>query len=630
MTSPRFAALLSLAVLAAAFGVYWGSLDNDFVWDDPIVLDRQLPFFDSVANVLKPPLDIPQFGQHYYRPLIVVTYLVDEGLAKTFWPQAERDQARRIVYHVTPVIYHALASVLVLLLGLCFLPSAETEDRASMLAVAAGALLFAVHPIHVESVSWMTGRSDVVCSLFFFGALIATARYVRGGRGAWLGAIAVLAFAAMMAKETAVALLAAAPITALLVRPAPAAPSPPLAAPGTRANRRRPQRAGGGQRPRGSALRGRVALAFAALIPATVVYFVLRWDALSTLDSPAMQQWPPAEKVWAAVRAVGWYIVKSVWPTPQSAFIPRVPESPLYALLGVAATLAFGFLLLRYGRRGQFARELLAAMLFFTSLAASLLIVMFSISETPIAERYLYMPTAGICLLFGLLLERAARRPPATSRERARLALPAAAALLIAIPAAATTVTRVEVWNGNLPFWLDAVAKAPFEGIPHLHLGIVYAHSDKPREAAEQYELALKYYNDNEGRSKANNNLGSLLMTEGRYDEAIAHFRQALEQDEHYDSPHYNWALVLVHQAEATKDRAAQRPLVAEALEHFEMALQINPRYVKAHYQYGALLVRLGRIEPGVSHLREAIALAPASPEADDSRRILGVVQGQR
>ncbi len=235
MTRSRFAAWLALAVVAAAFGAYWGSLDNDFVWDDPIVLDRQLPFFDSVGNVLKPPPGIPQFGQHYYRPVIVVTYLIDEGLAKAFWPQEQREQARRVVYHVSPVVYHVLASVLVFLLGLSFLPPPEDEDRATMLAVAAGAVLFAVHPIHVESVSWMTGRSDVVCSLFFFGALITTVRYARGGRAAWLAATGSLAFLGMMTKETAVSLLVAAPLTAYLVLRGPARPAPAVERPVTRA-----------------------------------------------------------------------------------------------------------------------------------------------------------------------------------------------------------------------------------------------------------------------------------------------------------------------------------------------------------------------------------------------------------
>ncbi len=112
--------------------------------------------------------------------------------------------------------------------------------------------------------------------------------------------------------------------------------------------------------------------------------------------------------------------------------------------------------------------------------------------------------------------------------------------------------------------------------------------------------------------------------------EAVRHFREAIEEDEHYDSPHYNWALVLVQEAQATKDRAKQRSMVAEALQHFAIALEINPRYVKAHYQYGALLLRVGQTEEGVRHLNEAIALAPASPEADDCRRILGMLQGQK
>src|ERR1700752_4638848 len=69
--------LLTLAVAAVAFAVYFGSLDNGFIWDDPIILEQQIMAFKTVGDLFVPPLGIPQFGTFYYRPLVVGSFVVD-------------------------------------------------------------------------------------------------------------------------------------------------------------------------------------------------------------------------------------------------------------------------------------------------------------------------------------------------------------------------------------------------------------------------------------------------------------------------------------------------------------------------------------------------------------------------
>ena len=121
-----------LVLIAAALGVsaiaaYSDAVDNGFVWDDPIVFSRQLPYFEGLKNVFFPPPGIPQWGS-YYRPLIVVTYMVDESLAESFWEEEKREEARQFTYHASCIVYHAIATVLVFFFGV-FLDRTLTGGR---------------------------------------------------------------------------------------------------------------------------------------------------------------------------------------------------------------------------------------------------------------------------------------------------------------------------------------------------------------------------------------------------------------------------------------------------------------------------------------------------------------------
>ncbi len=611
MTTRPLVLVLALAVMGVAFLVYAGSLDNEFVWDDPIVFDRQLPFFDDLGDVFFPAPNIPQFGEHYYRPVGVISYLVDEWVAKTFWPEAKREEARRVVYHTSPVVYHAIATGLVFALGLALLrlrPDAGSRASTAPLIAAAGALLFAVHPIHVESVAWMAGRSDVLCGVFFLLALLLFLRYRTRGGPAFFAASVVAGLLAALTKETGLGVFGMMLLVAWLVPAGSAVPA--VERPESRAERRRRER----ERPAAAtraavASRLHVAIELGIAAAALLAYFLLRRAGIQRMGSPALDEVPNVGRLFGSL---GWYVKKTIWPPPQSAFVAEVPGG-LVPLLGVAALAGFAAVLVLALRRRRAVPEVLAGALFFAGLALSLAIALFPISETPLAERYLYIPSAGVCLLLAFLLARGTEGRPYV------LAL----VPLVAVPLSVATVARAEVWSNNLAFWSDAVAKAPGEGLPHLHLGITYAERNELEKAAQEYQAALKGYRDAEGLSKAHNNYGSLLLRMQRFDDAIEQFKLALVQDPNYETPHYNWALTILNQAQPLRDPAAREAAVRDAIGHFEIALKINPRYVKAHYQYGALLHRLGQTDRAAPHLRRVLELAPASAEAREARTLL-------
>ncbi|MDQ7088780.1 MAG: tetratricopeptide repeat protein [Acidobacteriota bacterium] len=608
--------LAALLVALVAVAAFRPSFDNEFIWDDPIVFQRQLPYFDSLANVFDPPKSIPQFGTHYYRPLGVVSYQIDEAIATRFWPLEQRDQARQRVYHASVIFYHALASVLVLLLGLRLVALSGLDQALGLGAALGGSLLFAVHPIHVESVSWMAGRADVLCTIFLVAALLTWMRHHRRGRWPDLVAAGGFALAAMLCKETGVgALLLLPALDLLLPRPErAAAPAEGL----TRAERRRLAREKQAA-PRGVGWVGFFLPRWLVLAAAGGVYFLLRSQAI---DAGHLKS--SGASVGALFGALGWYFKKFFWPAPQSAFITLVPGG-WWTLAGVVLLLGAGgavwAVLSRQRRSGL--GELVALGVFFAFLAPSLAIVAFRISETPLAERYLYAPSVGLCLLVPLLLARVVALTPLGARPVPALAAVLLPCVLVAVPMTRATLEREKVWQNNLAFWRDAVIKAPGEGLPHLHLGLTYNEMDYTEKAIEEYKLALQQYRDAEGRSKAYNNLGSAYIRLGKLEEASRALEGALEEVPRYATAPYNLALVQLRRARQARDLRERARLTNAALSGFRAAIRINPRYVKAHYQYGALLLGLGRADLGLEHLRKVIALAPSSGEAQAARKLL-------
>src|SRR5262249_4543192 len=142
-----------LLVVAAAMAAYLPALANGFVWDDSMILERELPRIGSVHDLLFPKRDAGDVGWWYYRPLVFSTYLADWRVGG----------GSPIAFHVTPILLHGLVT------GLLFLLLWELLDRRAIqsgggarapAAAMLGALLFAIHPVHAEVVAWMAGRAE--------------------------------------------------------------------------------------------------------------------------------------------------------------------------------------------------------------------------------------------------------------------------------------------------------------------------------------------------------------------------------------------------------------------------------------------------------------------------------------
>ena len=155
--------LISLITLLA----HCPSLASSFVWDDIEFVDNWLPRFDSLQAIFFPPDDIRGWPTSYYRPVGVLSLKVDAMV----YGQSARG------WHITNLIIHGIVNLQVYWLAQRLFRMEKKAEVAARIT----SLVFAVHPIHVESVNWIAGRSDPLATLFVLGAIFACLNWVDHG-----------------------------------------------------------------------------------------------------------------------------------------------------------------------------------------------------------------------------------------------------------------------------------------------------------------------------------------------------------------------------------------------------------------------------------------------------------------
>jgi tetratricopeptide (TPR) repeat protein len=577
--SRRTAATGCAAVFAVAFAVYANSLANGFVWDDPIILERQLAVFDSPSAVLVTPRGIPQFSPDYYRPLTIASYLLDRAVGARLAVLGEEEA---FAFHLSLVLAHAVASMLVFLLGLRLLGGARPAVAG---ALAAGAL-FAVHPIHTESVAWMAGRADVLATCFCLAALVVH----RGRETSWprSAVTGVLVACALGAKEVGAAALLLVPLQDAIFPPRPASKgraTPPIAA----------------------WLRS-----YAGLAVASFLYAILRHASIGELVGTAPGQAGMLASLDRVVGAFAAYLGKLVWPLALNAYIDTVSTSAVVLALGVATALAAAAAI----ALSLFSRDRLPAFCLIwilLTLAPSLSIV-WKIPEAPMAERYLYLPSVGFCLLLGWLAREAWQR----SAERRTLA---AAAVLLLAAAAFLTVARNRVWQSDLSLWRDTSAKSVTSAMPLRSLATAYQREGDAEQARRWFERALERPNTPRGQVIIHNNLGTLAMSAGDFAAAEEHYRRALAVGPSADAS-FNLALAILEKGEWSAEA------IAAAMPPLDDARRQSPYDPDVLAVLGKVQALSGERAAAIQSLERSLELGLNPVSAEGARKLLAKLRG--
>ena len=562
--------LAALVPVVAAIAVYLPALRNGFIWDDPLVL-QQLRAIRSAGDLVVLPPAIPRY---YFRPFIFITYWLDRTLGGEvpYW------------FHASVIGWHAVNTLLVFLLARRLFP-------AEWLIASGGALLFAVFPAHVESVAWMAGRSDViVCTFVLLTVLLAMQREQLWS--AWAAGGTLLL--ALLSKELAVAALVLIPLLDLM------------------------------------STRRLHWLRYVPLAVATAAYFVLRATALGTVIGGLPTGATPLQVAVDVLCAIGFYVTRALVPVGLCAYIPEVPNSMGYLLIGAIIPLATLGLIAWAWHSTYWQPGFLAAW-FFITVAPSLTVIVRRSASAVVADRYLYLPSVASCILVAWALTRL------TQRRQLGVRWPAGAIAAVSVVWAIQAVPYTHVWTDNLTFWSDVAAKVPSDALPQRELATALIDRGRLDEAERALRQAVAAKATAESRAMTYGNLGNLYRRQGRYDDALQAFDAGLKIGTH-PILHHNLGMTLMLKAEQEQragDQAAVLRDITKARDAFEQALRLGtapnapPAFrqewdaAKTHSLLGQVLFSMGDRAGARQHLEAALQLQPTGPVADLTRQYL-------
>lgn len=562
---------------------------SELVWDDVVLVEYQIGAFRSVADAFVPPADVTRWTYAYYRPVVVLMHMLERrlfGLGASGGP------------HLVNLGLHLAATLFVWLLVRRLLqPRADAAMGALI-----GATIFAVHPIHAESVSWIAGRSDLVATVLLLPALWFALEWRDRRALPALVLSPLLYLAAVLAKETGILALALVPWL-LLLAPAVAVPEP---AAGSVVARLRRTGAGAAW----------AALAAGYAI-ATLAYLWLRH--LADIPPAVVKQFDWAARLAQLMAAAAWYLVKLVAPWPQSALVSlKALPSLVFAIPVVLVAAALTGRALWQWRRDAETMPLLAWGWLWATLALPLWIAVFALNNTPLAERYLYLPSVALALAVGLAWCAAGRRR-----------LPLAALLaVVAVVFAASTLERALVWRNNLVLWTDTVRKSPEVGLAWTNLGFAQLRQGDESHAMESFVNALKDPSyEPKWVSRSHNGLGLILVKRGRLDEAEEHLRTAIDLAPTFAEPYLQMGLLFEARAalrEQAGDIAGRDAEVDRAVFYMTSALRRRNNYFAARLALAGSLARDGqRMEREQRAERARLRYQAAAEQLEQLGRIM-------
>jgi tetratricopeptide (TPR) repeat protein len=604
-----FLGLLLVAITTAAYQTVWHA---GFIWDDDVYVTAN-PLLTAPDGLKRIWFSLDSPSQYF--PLVYTTFRLEYAL----WG------LNAAGYHWVNVLLHAANAVFVwMLLRNLRIPGAWL----------AGAL-FAVHPVQVESVAWITERKNVLMGFFFLLALLAWTRFIKEERrGRWrFYALALFLYLLALASKTTACTIPAALLLVLWLQ------------------------------------RKTINLARLAQVAPFVILGLgmglvsIWWERHHQGTQGQLFAIGWGERILLANRAIWFYLEKLVWPNELSFSYPRWPISlanPLgYAWVG--GTIAFAALI--WFLRRQAGRSLEVAFLFFVATLSPMLgfIMLYTFRYSWTADHYQYLACLGPITLAAAGVELASKKYGSGAKWTLTIG---GAVLLFSLGARtwlqaaiykneetlwrATLSTNPNSWlahnnlglhlavtgriEESLPEFERAVDLDPENADGHNNLANTYARLDRRPEAVAEYEKTIAL---NPRLPQAHANVATLLLKMGRTDEATAHLEQAkalglrdaaLEQLSGAIVARSQKKLETIedwkHALETDPKNAdlqskigvalAEAGEPAEALAYLRSAAQLEPQDAGRHYNYATLLSQLGQLTEAIAEYRAALQIRPA------------------
>lgn len=553
-----WAGLIVLLTLLA----YIPAMRGGYIWDDNahITDNAALRSSDGLASIWFNPKVLPQ-----YYPLVHTT----------FWVEYRLWQLHPFGYHLVNVLLHAINAIL-LLLVLRYL-----RVPGAWLAAA----FFALHPVHVESVAWITERKNVLSGFFYLSSALAYLRFAnvtgdpantslssdihpltsgKSSRSWGFYAFSLFLFLCALLSKTVTCSLPAAILLVLWWK------------------------------------RGRICRRdILTLIP----YFVV--GALFGLTTVWLEkyhvgayggEWALSflDRCLVAGRALWFYAGKLLWPHSLTFIYPRwqIDSGVWWQYLFLAAALAVISIL--WVMRRRIGKGPFVAVAFFagTLVPALGFFDVYPMRFSFVADHFQYLASIGLIALAAASM----------TAFLGRLG-PRQSTIGFVVCMAVLFVFGVLVWKQSTIYgdaetlYRDTISKNPHAWMAHYNLGVLLVNRGRSDEVMAHFSEALRLQPDD---ADAHYNLGVALEKQGRLKEAMAHFAEAVRLRPDYADAHYSMAVVLARQNK-----------FKEAISHYSNALRVNPTYAQAHNNLGVALFSLGKLNKAIEHYRTALKLVP-------------------
>ena len=541
--------LVGVSYIPAAL---WGG----FVWDDRGITESKAIHEPSgLWRIWLSPRDVLRWEAHYW-PVVYTT----------FWLEHKLWGVIPLGYHVVNVVLHFVNTVLLRRLLGCLAVSGAWVVAA----------VFAVHPVHVESVAWVIERKDLLSTLFYLAACLTWVRFgaaPRVGSGRYLLTLALFV-GGLLCKSIVVTLPAA-----LVLWP--------------------------------WWKQGRVSGAdWLRVVPFFAVGLgIVGADvAFSRLKENVVLDYSMAERVLIAAHALWFYAGKLLWPVGLAVIYPHWD-------VGVADPVAWGYVVAAgavpaglWGLRHRLGRGPLAGVVFFgVTLGPVLGFVDYGYMQFSFAaDRYQYLASIGV-LAAGI---GAAAYGLGQSRYGALGRWGGASVVLIVLVVLGTLTWRqAGIYRDRLTFYSHIVSHNPTARSAQYNLGTALLDAQRPEEALAAFRLATEQRPDH---VKAHTNTGMALMRLGRTDEAATSLRRALAIN-----PRHGISLLNLAAVEMRRGRHG------EALALYQRLVEVEPRRAAAHAGMSIALRNLGRTDEALRSIDRALALDPTQKHALRSRELI-------
>ena len=484
-------------------------------------------------------------------------------------------------HHATNIVLHTIA---VLLLFIVLQQMTGALWKSALIAA-----LFAIHPLHVESVAWVSERKDVLSAVFFFLILGTYVRYTHAPSMMRYLIVAVLFAAGLMAK----AMLVSVPVILLLLD------YWPLNRVGSRTSESRDRTS------KASSQRSIIRKLVVEKVPllvlsagACVITFVVQKRATGAI--------PPLPWMWRVENAVVSclsYIWQTFWPTRLAVFYPHpnntLPGWEIILALGFLAVASVGAIILRRKQPYLFVGW------FWYIVMLVPVIGLIQVGEQGHADRYTYLPQIGVFLLvvWGIA--------DLTASRRLASHVAVAAAVVIVTALACTAFIQTSYWRNSETLWTHALAVTSDNDFAHNNLAYLLTDQGKLEDALSHFEAAASIRSHKTDRhydaasAFIEMNLADALAEKGQSDQAMVHYDRAIKLQPNYADAYYNRGNVLF----ATGH-------IDEAIADWEKTLQIQPDDADAHTCLGNALLHQGAIQEAIGQYEMASALAPDDPHS--------------